>query len=236
MSVNFDLDGSVVMVTGASGALGSSIVERFAAAGATVAAVDVVAPGSDDAQLDPETEYEFYEADLTDEADVERVVDRIIDDHGRLDHLCNIAGTWRGGSPIDETPVEEFDLLFDVNLKTMFLTSKHAIPHLRETEGAIVSVSARSSLEGGEGDGPYRASKASIRLLTETIAEENVGTVRANAIMPSVIDTPMNREMMPDADHGKWVDPADIAEVVLFLCSDGAGVTSGAAIPVYGEA
>ena len=236
MSVNFDLDGSVVIVTGASGALGSSIVERFAAAGATVAAVDVVAPGSDDAQLDPETDYGFYEADLTDEADVERVVDRIIDDHGRLDHLCNIAGTWRGGSPIDETPVEEFDLLFDVNLKTMFLTSKHAIPHLRETEGAIVSVSARSSLEGGEGDGPYRASKAGVRLLTETIAEENLGTVRANAVMPSVIDTPMNREMMPDAEHGKWVDPADIADVVMFLCSDAAGVTSGAAVPVYGEA
>ena len=126
-------------------------------------------------------------------------------------------------------------MLFDVNLKSMFLTSKHAIPHLQESEGAIVSVSARSSLEGGEGDGPYRASKAGVRLLTETIAEENLGTVRANAVMPSVIDTPMNREMMPDADHEEWVDPADIADVVLFLCSSEAGVTSGAAVPVYGE-
>ena len=94
----------------------------------------------------------------------------------------------------------------------------------------------RSSLEGGEGDGIYRASKAGVRLLTETIAEENLGTVRANAIMPSVIDTPTNREMMPDSDHSKWVDPADIADVVMFLCSGEAGVTSGAAVPVYGEA
>ncbi|MFB6352989.1 MAG: SDR family oxidoreductase, partial [Halobacteriales archaeon] len=91
-------------------------------------------------------------------------------------------------------------------------------------------------LSGGEGDGPYRASKAGVRLLTETIAEEHRGELRANAVMPSVIDTPMNREMMPDADHASWVDPADIAEVVLFLCSDAAGVTSGAAVPVYGEA
>jgi NAD(P)-dependent dehydrogenase (short-subunit alcohol dehydrogenase family) len=118
----------------------------------------------------------------------------------------------------------------------MFLASKHALPHLREAEGAIVSVSARSSLEGGEGDGPYRASKAGVRLLTETIAEENLGTVRANAVMPSVIDTPMNREMMPDADHDAWVDPAEIARTVVVLCSDATGVTSGAAVPVYGEA
>jgi NAD(P)-dependent dehydrogenase (short-subunit alcohol dehydrogenase family) len=150
--------------------------------------------------------------------------------------LCNVAGTWRGGSPIDQTDAETFDFLFDVNLKTMFLASKHALPALREVEGSILSISARSSLEGGEGDGPYRASKAGVRLLTETIAEENVGTVRANAVMPSVIDTPANREMMPDADHDAWVSPERIARVVLFLCSDAAEVTSGAAVPVYGEA
>ena len=236
MSVEFDLTGSVALVTGASGALGSSIVTAFVDAGTTVAAVDVVAPEDEDAQLDPDVDCHFYEADLTDEADVERVVDEIVDDHGHLDHLCNIAGTWRGGSPIHETDASEFELLFDVNLKTMFLTSKHALPHLQEREGSIVSVSARSSLEGGEGDGPYRASKAGVRLLTETIAEENLGSVRANAIMPSVIDTPMNRDMMPNADHDTWVDPRDIARVILFLCSEASTVTSGAAIPVYGEA
>jgi NAD(P)-dependent dehydrogenase (short-subunit alcohol dehydrogenase family) len=235
MSVDYDFTDQVVMVTGASGALGSAIARAFDDAGATVAAVDLVAPSDDDALLDPGTA-DFYETDLTDEADVERTVEAVVDDHGGLDALCNIAGTWRGGSPIDETDADEFDFLFDVNLRTMFLTSKHAIPSLRERGGAIVSVSARSSLEGGTGDGPYRASKAGVRLLTETIAEENRGELRANAIMPSVIDTPMNRDMMPDADFSKWVDPADIAEVVCFLCSESAGVTSGAAVPVYGEA
>ena len=235
MEASYDYEESVVLVTGVSGALGSAVAEAFDAAGATVCGADIVAPDDEDALVGSET-VEFYETDATDEESVEETVEAILDEHGRLDALCNIAGTWRGGDPLHETDVAEFDTLFEVNLKSMFLTSKHAIPRLRETEGAIVSVSARSSLEGGEGDGPYRASKAGVRLLTETIAEENFGTVHANAIMPSVIDTPMNREMMPDADHEEWVDPADIADVVLFLCSSEAGVTSGAAVPVYGEA
>jgi len=234
MSVSFDFTDHVAVVTGACGALGSAVVDRFRAAGATVAAVDVQSPEDDDALLEPDDGTTFYQVDLTDEPAVADAVDRIVDDHGRLDALANVAGTWRGGQPIEETPLEELDMLFDVNLNTAFLASKHALPHLQETEGAIVSISARSSLEGGSGDGPYRASKAGIRLLTETIAEENLGTVRANAVMPSVIDTPMNREMMDPSDD--WVDPADIAEVMLFLCSDGASVTSGAAVPVYGEA
>ena len=235
MEAAFDFEGSVILVTGASGALGSAVASAFDEAGATVCGADVVAPGEDDALVDPAT-VEFHETDATDEASVRDTVEAVVSQHGRLDAVCNVAGTWRGGDPIHETDVDQFEMLFDVNLKSMFLTSKHAIPHLRETGGAVVSVSARSSLEGGEGDGPYRASKAGVRLLTETIAEENLGTVRANAIMPSVIDTPMNRDMMPDADHDEWVDPADIAEVMLFLCSDAATVTSGAAVPVYGEA
>ena len=235
MAVDYDFDGQVVLVTGAAGALGSAVAEAFDAAGATVCAADIVDPGDEDVSVDL-SRVHYYRGDFTDEATVEGTVEEIIDEHGRLDALCNVAGTWRGGTPLDETDVDTFDFLFDLNLKTMFLASKHAVPHLRETEGAVVSVSARSSLEGGEGDGIYRASKAGVRILTETIAEENLGSVRANAIMPSVIDTPMNREMMPGADHDSWVDPADIADVVAFLCSDGASVTSGAAVPVYGEA
>ncbi|PSQ09071.1 glucose 1-dehydrogenase [Halobacteriales archaeon QS_5_70_15] len=235
MAVDYDFDGQVVLVTGAAGALGSAVAEAFDAAGATVCAADIVEADGDDVSVDLDRVH-YYQGDFTDEGTVAETVEAVVEAHGRLDALCNIAGTWRGGTPIDETDADTFDFLFDLNLKTMFLASKHAIPRLRETEGAIVSVSARSSLEGGEGDGPYRASKAGVRILTETVAEENLGTVRANAIMPSVIDTPMNREMMPDADHSKWVDPADIADVVMFLCSGEAGVTSGAAVPVYGEA
>jgi NAD(P)-dependent dehydrogenase (short-subunit alcohol dehydrogenase family) len=234
MTVDFDFSGDVVLVTGAGGALGSAVCEAFDRAGATVCGADVVAPDTEDFLLDPDV-VEFYQGDFTDESAVEETVSAVVEEHGGLDYLANVAGTWRGGTPIAETEVDTFDFLFDVNLKTMFLASKHAIPHLGDG-GAIVSVSARSSLEGGEGDGIYRSTKAGVRILTETIAAENEGDLRANAVMPSVIDTPMNREMMPDADHDAWVDPADIAEVVMFLCSDASSVTSGAAVPVYGEA
>ena len=236
MSVEFDFSDRVVLVTGIGGALGSAAAERFLAAGATVCGADVVAADSEDFLFEEPERIDFYQGDFTDESRVEEAIADIVDTHGRLDALLNIAGTWRGGDPVEETDAETFDFLFDVNLKTMFLASKHAIPHLRETGGAVVSVSARSSLEGGEGDGIYRSTKAGVRLLTETIAEENLGDLRANAVMPSVIDTPMNRNMMPDGDHDTWVDPADIAEVMLFLCSEAASVTSGAAVPVYGEA
>ena len=235
MSTTFDFSDSVVLVTGVGGALGSAVTEAFLTADATVCGVDIVEQDSDEFLLADPERIDFYRADFTDETAVADTVDAVVETHGGLDCLANVAGTWRGGDPVEETDADLFDFLFDVNLKTMFLASKHAIPHVREREGAIVSVSSRSSLEGGSGDAIYRASKAGVRLLTESIAEENLGELRANAVMPSVIDTPMNREMMPDADHSKWVDPADIAAVVLFLCSDAATVTSGAAIPVYGE-
>ncbi|MFD1640803.1 SDR family oxidoreductase [Halohasta litorea] len=234
MTVEFDFTDRVAVVTGCCGALGSAVVNEFADAGATVAACDIVDIESDDSLLDPREGVSFYQADFTDEAAVEETMGQVVEDHGGIDFLLNIAGTWRGGDPVEETDVGQFDMLFDVNLKTMFLASKHALPELQEREGAIVSVSARSGLEGGEGDGLYRSTKASVKIMTETIAEENLGTVRANCVLPSVLDTPMNREMMTPSEE--WVEPSEVARVMQFLCSDAADVTSGAAVPVYGEA
>jgi len=234
MSASFDFEERVAVVTGAAGALGSSVARAFAEAGATVAAVDLVGPDDEDALIDDAAYDTFHEADLTEEPNVEEVVAEVVDEHGGIDHLANVAGTWRGGQPIEETDVEEFRFLYEVNLTSAFLTTKHALPQLQDAEGTVVSISARSSLEGGEGDGPYRASKAGIRIFTETVAEENLGTVRANCVMPSVLDTPMNREMMTPSDD--WVDTAEVARTILTLSSDATPVTSGAAVPVYGEA
>ncbi|MFP4590772.1 MAG: SDR family NAD(P)-dependent oxidoreductase [Halobacteriales archaeon] len=232
-SVDFDFAGEVAAVTGAGGALGSAVVEAFHDAGATVAALDRTdSPADLPFETGPDVTY--HRANLAVEDQVAAAVDDIVATHGRIDVLANIAGTWRGGQRLHETDEATFDLLFDVNLRTAFLTSKHALPYLREADGAICNVASRSSLEGGPRDGLYRASKAGVRILTESIAAEYLGEVRANAVMPSVLDTPMNREMMDPRDE--WVDPADVASVILFVCSDGASVTSGASIPVYGEA
>lgn len=233
-TVSFDFSDQVVLVTGAAGALGSSVVETFKVADATVVAVDITEAAEAKETLELAEEDTYYQADLTDETAVEDMISKLVGDHGGVDALCNIAGTWRGGNPLMETDEATFDMLVDVNLRTMFLTSKFALPHLVESGGAIVSVASRSSLEGGPRDGPYRATKAGVRILTETIATEHLGEVRANAVMPSVLDTPMNREMMEPSDD--WVDPDDVARMIAFLCSDGATVTSGASVPVYGEA
>ncbi len=233
-TATFEFGGDIALVTGAAGALGTAVVKTLQEANATIAAVDIVEAEEANQTLGLREDDTYYRADLTDAAAVEAVVERLIEDHGSLDILCNIAGTWRGGSPIHDTDEATFDLLVDVNLRTMFLTSKVALPHLVDAEGAIVSVASRSSLEGGPRDGPYRATKAGVRILTESIAKEHLGEIRANAVMPSTLDTPMNREMMEPSDD--WVDPADVADVIAFLCTDEASVTSGASVPVYGEA
>lgn len=237
MSVSYEFDGDVVLITGAAGALGRATVEAFLSVGATVCAADVVPLAADSSSLDTDHERLWtYQIDFTDEADVKQGITAILEEHGQLNALVSVAGTWRGGEPVEETDVKTFELLFDVNVRTAFLAAKHSLPHLQETEGVMVTVASRSSLEGGTGDALYRASKAAVRLLTESIAAENQGVVRANAVMPSVIDTPANRDAIPDADHDTWVEPADIAAVIVYLCSAGSASTSGASIPVYGNA
>lgn len=232
-TVDFDCSNDVIVITGAAGALGGAVVDAVDAANGTVAAIDMLADDDPDNPFTDADGVAYYQADLTDESVVAETVDAIVDEHGRIDGVAAIAGTWRGGDPVYATDGDVFDVVFDVNLRTLFLTAKHTLPHLEKTAGALVSVSARSSLEGGSGDALYRASKAGVRLLTESIAAEHLGEVRANAIMPSILDTPINRDMMDPKDE--WVDPVDVADVILFLLSDGSTVTSGAAVPVYGE-
>jgi len=227
MSVAFEFEEEVALVTGASGALAGAVAETFADAGATVAGVSRSEPDGF-----PGT---FHAADLTEEAAAERAVADVVAEHGGIDHLLNVAGAWRGGTPVEDTPVEEFAFVLDVNLRTAFLTTKHALPHLQEAAGTVVNVAAKTSFTGGEGDAPYRAAKAGLRLFTESVAAENEGVVRANAVAPRVIDTPANREAMPNADFDDWATPAEIAATMAFLCSDGASATTGAVVPVYGN-
>lgn len=211
-----EFEGKVVLITGAGGPLGSELVKAFKDVDATVCAAKRN-PEAEDVHYEPEG-VQFYPGDFTDEKEVKDVFNRIADDHGRLDAVCHNVGEWEGGQPLEETPVEEFDFLLDINLKTAFLTMKHAIPHLQQTNGSLVAVSAMHALRGEPDDGPYRAVKSGVCRLTETMAAENQGSVRANAVLPTKIEY-----------------PAEIAESIVFLCSDSNEVVSGASIPVDGK-
>jgi NAD(P)-dependent dehydrogenase (short-subunit alcohol dehydrogenase family) len=125
--------------------------------------------------------------------------------------------------------------MYAINLKTAVNASRAALPHLIESGGAIVNVGAAGALKAGAGFGPYAASKAGVFKLTESLAEELKGKVRVNAVLPSVLDTEQNRRDMPKADPSKWVQPDDLAKVMLFLASDDARAITGALVPVLGQ-
>jgi NAD(P)-dependent dehydrogenase (short-subunit alcohol dehydrogenase family) len=218
------LEGRVVVVTGALGALGQAVAAAAEAAGAKVARLDL-APGSGDLV--------FGGLDLADGDAVGQALDDIAGRCGRIDGLVNIAGgfTWQtlaGGGP------EAWERMFRINLLTAVTASHAALKHLTASAGgSIVNIGANAASRAGAGMGAYAASKAGVAKLTEALAEELGGAnVRVNAILPSIIDTAANRRDMPGADHSQWVAPEAIARVVVFLLSDQAAAITGALIPV----
>ncbi|RPJ00893.1 MAG: SDR family oxidoreductase [Candidatus Aminicenantes bacterium] len=232
----------IILVTGATGGLGRVVVKRLLGSGAVVAAVhrdeakfrDLVAfTGAAEESLSG------FRADVTSEPEVREMVEAVVRRHGRIDALLNLAGTYRGGKDIAETAEDDWDFLMRTNLKSAFLCSRAVLPGMtRAGSGRIVNVAARPAVEkkGRARSGAYAVSKAGVVVLTDVIAEETRKSgITAHCVVPGTIDTPDNRAAMPDGDFSKWADPADIAEVVLFLVSEAASVTSGAVIPVYGK-
>ena len=233
----------VAIVTGATGALGRVVTRRLAQNGAKV----VVLYRKDEA-LDDLKEYlgdmgssvTGFMGDATDLQSAQSLARKAIEEHGRIDILLNIAGAYAGGKALADTDEETWDTMMNVNLKTAFLCSKTVLPHMVERrQGKIVNVAARTAVQRGTRarSGAYAVSKAGVVTLTEALAEETRDHgIQVNCIMPSTIDTEANRRMLPKADFTKWVDPKEIAEVILFLTSDASKPTSGASIPVYGRA
>ncbi len=225
-----------MLITGGTGALGGAVVDSFLEAGWR-AVVTWIVPGEAE-RLGEREGLEFVEADLFDEQGVGRAVDAACAESGApLRAVANLVGGYAAGPRVHETPVEDFERLFMLNLRPTFLVTQAALPRLIHGGGAIVCVSARAALQPFPGAAGYASSKAAVIAFAKTVAAEyrNDG-VRCNAILPSVIDTPANRAAQPDADHSRWVAPAEIADVVRFLCSDESSATSGAAVPVYGRA
>ncbi len=159
---------------------------------------------------------------------------QINDKVGRIDALLNIAGgfVWK---PLAEADGATWDRMYEINVKTALNATKAALPYLEASRGAIVNVGAAAALKAGAGMGAYAASKAGVLKLTESLAEELKGKVRVNAVLPSIIDTAANRKDMPNADFTAWVQPQELANVMLFLASDAASAVTGALIPVTGR-
>lgn len=216
---------SVVIVTGGFGALGRVVVAELAKRGFTVAAVDVApAPAGFPAAL------ALGGVDLADEAAVAAAYAEVVKQLGSLSGLVNIAGgfIWE---PVEGGALESWDKMFRMNLRTAAASSAAALPYLTKQGGAIVNVGAAGAISPGTGMAPYAASKAGVRALTESLAEELRGKkVRVNAVLPTIIDTPANRASMPDADTSGWVTPVAAAKAIAFLLSDEASAVTGAAL------
>jgi NAD(P)-dependent dehydrogenase (short-subunit alcohol dehydrogenase family) len=225
------------LVTGGTGGLGTAVVEAFLEEGRRV-----VVPWVEEAELErleARDGLELVQADLFDRDAVTGVVHRAAGDSGApLQAIVNLVGGFAQGGRVHETPVEEFEAQFRLNLRPTYLATAAALPHLIAAGGgSVVCVGTRAALRPFPGAAGYIASKRAVLAFVEALAVEyRDDGVRANAILPSVIDTPGNRAASPDADFSKWVKPREIAEVIRFLCSDAAAATSGAAIPVYGRA
>ena len=226
-----------VLVTGGTGALGCAVVDAFLADGWRVVCTWVV-PGETE-RLGDRDGLEFVEADLFREEAVNAAVRQAAAaEEAPLRAVANLVGGYLEGPLVAEMTLEQFEGQFQLNLRPTFLVTRAALPRLvKAGGGGIVCVSARAAERPFAGAAAYASSKAAVKAFAQAVAVEcRDEGVRCNAIMPSVIDTPANRANEPDADHSRWVQPAEIARVVLFLCSDDSAPVSGAAVPVYGRA
>ena len=234
-----DFSGTVVAVTGAAGNLGRAVAKAFARRGATVALLDLNEQGILAAMNDlPEgTNAQAFVINLLESSSVDSAVQAVLGAFGRIDVLANIAGGSTMGPLLQDTDDKPWDFMLNLNARSVFYASRAVIPSMLENGGGrIINVSARVVNEGKARMGPYCASKAAVKSLTESMAAENkYDNINVNCILPGTMDTPQNRNNMPNADHEKWVPPAAVADVVLFLASDAARCISGAAIPVYGQ-
>ena len=225
------MQGKIIVVTGASGALGKIVAATALAKGARVAANDHAA-----STVKATSErIELGGVDLTDAAEARKAIDAAASHFGKLDALVNIAGGFAFETTAEGDP-KTWQRMYALNVLTALNASRSAIPHLTASDaGRIVNVGAMGALQAGAGMGAYAASKAGVHRLTEALAAEWKGKITVNAVLPSTIDTAANRASMPNADFAKWVRPEELADVILFLASDAASAVTGALLPVSGR-
>ena len=217
-----------ILITGASGGLGGAVVEAFLATGATVFGV----ARSWTEQPHASDRFHPVEADLSKAAECQRVAQSA----SPVDALVHLLGGFAGGQPVAEAPDGVWEQMLSLNLQSAFFMFRAVLPGmLAARRGRIVAVGSRAAVEPMANFAAYNVSKAGLVALVKTVAlEAKDAGVTANAVLPSIIDTPANRAAMPSADFSKWVTPASIAGWLVWLTSDRAADVSGAVIPIYG--
>lgn len=233
-------EGKVALVAGGTGALGSAVTLALLREGADVTVTwrheNELTTLKGEAGRFPD-KLDTRRVDIADGGAVDRLIDEIVAGKGRLDVLINTAGGFEGGAKMWDSDPAMLDRMLALNLQPGFLLARAAAKAmLRRGSGAIVNVVAKAAIDHPGGLAAYAASKAAALAMMGSLAEDLKGTgIRANSILPSIIDTAANRRAMPKSDFAKWPKPEDIAKVILFLAGDEAKVVHGASIPVYGS-
>lgn len=226
----------VVLITGATGNLGHAVARRFSAASDRLVLVSPHADTLAGDYADAGDAVLLSNANLMKQQEATAAVAQALARFGRIDVLCNIAGGFRMGEAVHETSDQTWDLLFDLNARTLLNMARAVVPPmLTRGGGKIVNVASLSAQHGAALMGAYTASKSVVIRMTEAMASElKTRGINVNCVLPSTLDTPENRQAMPDADPARWVRPDDLAEVIAFLSSPAARAIHGAAIPVTG--
>jgi NAD(P)-dependent dehydrogenase (short-subunit alcohol dehydrogenase family) len=221
-----------VLVTGGTGGLGAAVLAAFAAQGWRV-----VAPVRSGTATVPDG-VRVVEADLLEPAGAQAAVEAAAEEPGApLRAVVNLVGGYAAGGLVHETPIDDFEAMVRLNLRPTYLVTAAALPLLTDSGGSIVCVSSRAAVAPFPGAAGYVTAKAAVLAFASAVAAEyRQHGVRCNTVLPSVIDTPANRAGQPGADPSRWVTPAEIAEVILFLAGDASAPMSGASVPVYGRA
>ena len=221
----------VVLITGANGGLGTFVTKDFLESGARVAGVSRAIADSDF----PSPNFHAIASDLNGET-ASKIAAAVEQKWGRIDALIHLVGGFAGGTTVDATTEETLDRMLDANFRSAFHILSAVLPRMRTSGGGrIVAIGSRPALDPAPAIGAYAASKAALVSLIRTVALENKGAgITANVVLPGMMDTPGNRAAMPTADPSKWVQPAHVAKLLVFLASDEAAQMSGAVIPMYG--
>jgi NAD(P)-dependent dehydrogenase (short-subunit alcohol dehydrogenase family) len=227
------LEGKIALVTGAKGGLGTFVTESFLAAGATVVGVSRSIQASDFVH----PEFHAMPAELSSGDAARKLADDVAARFGRIDALVHVMGGFAGGLSVAETDDATFEKMLDLNYRAAFYIARAVLPQMRRKGGGrILAVASRQAVEPAAMIGAYSASKAALVSLVRTIALENKDRcISANTVLPGTMDTPGNRAADPNADPSQWVQPSQVAAILVHLASDAGAQITGAAIPVYGR-